>query len=82
MNIPPNDKYGNPKNLNPCKKNYRGQRFPKSQKVFNKFYRQRSIEAKIRGVNPEFYSLYLSPIELQSVQVSDTTDDASSSVAG
>jgi hypothetical protein len=67
MNIPPKDKYGNPKNINPFKKE-RLKRFPKTQKLFNKFYSQRSIEDKIRGVNPEYYSLFLSPIELQNVQ--------------
>lgn len=28
MNIPACDKYGNPKNVNPFKKNYRRKRFP------------------------------------------------------
>jgi hypothetical protein len=67
MNIPAKDKWGNPKNLNPCKKNYKRKRFPRSTALYIKFYRQRSLEDKIRGVNPKFYDLFLSPIELQSI---------------
>jgi hypothetical protein len=68
MNIPPKDKWGNPKNINPFKKNYKRKKFPRSTALFMKFYRQRSLEDKIRGLKPEFYDLFLSPQELQSIQ--------------
>lgn len=58
MNIPACNKYGHPKNLNPCKKNYRRRRFP-NYKTWVRFYSHKSREEKLKGVNPEFADLFL-----------------------
>jgi hypothetical protein len=76
MDIPPKDKWGNLKNINPFKKNYKRKKFPRSTALYMKFYRQRSLEDKIRGLNPKYYDLFLSPIELQKVKASVATGDA------